>query len=95
MLKLFVVFSIVLLSLLITRLASKKDTKSKYLYFSCGMENNHQRGCFVFKGKNVQEVVSKVKDMECYGWYYDPVVPLKEISMERARELISVGAEYI
>lgn len=68
---------------------------SSYHYFSCGMENDHQRTCFIFKGKNINEVILKVKSMSHYGWYYDSVAPLKEITLERAKELISVGAQYI
>lgn len=88
----FIVF--ILFPLAITLFSSDKYLDPDYHYFSCGMENNHQRTCFIFKGRNINEVVLKVKSMSHYGWYYDSVIPLKEITLERAEELISVGAYY-
>ena len=90
----FIFLAVLLFYLIWTLFSSDDYLNPNYHYFSCGMENDHLRTCFVFKGRNIDEVISKVRAMSYHGWYYDSVVPLKEITLERAEELISVGAYY-
>lgn len=91
-----IIFIFLLVFFLSKGLEDPSDTylKEGYKYFSCGMENGKQIKCFIFRGKTIDKVVKKIKRLENYGWYYDSVVPLKEITMDRAKELISVGARF-
>ena len=68
-----------------------------YYYFSCSMENSYRRELFIFKIKhnNKAELINKINSQSTYGWYYDSVYGVKQISPERARELIKMGAMYV
>jgi len=64
-----------------------------YNFYSCHMENQYMRTCFIFRAKTEDELVGKIKRQEQYGWYYDGY--LKKIDMQRAKELIDVGAKAV
>ena len=64
-----------------------------YDFYSCHMENQYIRTCFIFRAKTEEELVAKIKWQEAYGWYYDGY--LRRIDMRRAKELIDVGAKVV
>ena len=51
------------------------------------------RAVFIFRAKTEDRLVEKIKRQESYGWYYDGY--LKRIDMQRAKELIDVGARIV
>ena len=65
----------------------------EYTFYSCHMENRYMRTVFIFRAKTEDRLVEKIKRQESYGWYYDGY--LKRIDMQRAKELIDVGARIV
>ena len=65
----------------------------EYTFYSCHMENQYIRTCFIFRAKTEEKLVEKIKRQESCGWYYDGY--LRRINMQRAKELIDVGARIV
>lgn len=99
-----IIFGIFIVALVVVVLfipTSPYVVEDGYYYFSCGMENSYRRELFIFKIKHNNkaelkaELINKINSQSTYGWYYDSVYGVKQISPERARELIKMGAMYI